>query len=158
LVSQAKIDEIDVKILKALLKDVRTKFTDIARDCGVSTNAIVKRFYRLKRSGVIAGTSMMTNFEFFGYKFALAIIINVEADEESHILAMLKKMPNFVDCHQVVGNYDIHAAAFAKNFEHIDRIRDRIKSQKGVKRVRITANIDKRVFFPENLLIEPTET
>jgi DNA-binding Lrp family transcriptional regulator len=31
--SQVKIDEIDVKILKTLLKDARTSFADIARNC-----------------------------------------------------------------------------------------------------------------------------
>jgi Lrp/AsnC family leucine-responsive transcriptional regulator len=63
--SQVKIDEIDVKILKTLLKDARASFADIARDCIISTNAIVKRFYRLKRTGVIAGTSTMVNMAEF---------------------------------------------------------------------------------------------
>ena len=156
--SQVKIDEIDVKILRALLKDARRSFTDIARDCGVSTNTIVTRFHKLKQSGVIAGTSLMVNLEDVGYKFALSIDIKVHASEESQILEILKKLPNFVECHQSVGNYDIHAAALIKSFEQIDRIRDLIKKQKGVKKVRITASIDKVVFFPENLLVQPTET
>jgi len=156
--AQVKIDKIDVKILTALLKDARTSFTDIAQDCGISTNAIVKRFYRLKQSGVIAGTSLMLNPEEMGCKFALAINISVETSGESHVIEMLKKLPNFLSCHRVVGNYDIHAAMFTRSFEEIDRVRDLIKSQQGVKRVGITANLDSPVFFPENLLIQPTET
>ena len=70
LVSQVKIDEIDVKILKALLEDARTNFADIARDCGVSTTSIVKRFYNLKRCGIIAGTSIRVDLNKMGYNLA----------------------------------------------------------------------------------------
>ena len=102
------------------------------------------------------GTSTMVSEEEFGYKFALSIDLNVDAAEESRLLEVLKKLPNLLDCCQQVGKHDIHAAAFAKDLEQIDQIRGIIKRQKGVKRIGITANIDKRVFFPENLLIQPT--
>jgi DNA-binding Lrp family transcriptional regulator len=155
--SQVKIDEIDVKILKTLLKDARISFSDIARDCGVSTNAIVKRFYRLKGTGVIVGTSTIVSQEEFRYKFAISIDINADITVETRLLEVLRSLPNMITCYQQVGKHDIHAAAIAKDLEEISRIRDLIKRQKGIKRVGITANIDKRVFFPENLLIQPNK-
>lgn len=157
MVEQVKIDEIDVKILKALLKDARTSFADIARECGVSTNAIVKRFSRLKRTGVIAGTSLIVDMEVLGFKFALSIGINVDRAEELRLLEVLRKMPNIFDFQQQVGKFDIHGGAMTRSFEQIDVIRNIIRRQRGVKSVRITANLDKHVFFPENLLIQPTE-
>lgn len=154
---QVKIDEIDAKILKALLKDARISFTDIARDCGISTNAIVKRFYRLKRTGVIAGTSIIIDTEQLGGKFYLSIGINVDTAEEIPLIEALKmKMPNIFHVQQQLGKFDVHGSALAKDLKHVDTIRSIIKRQKGVKSVSITANIDKHVFFPENLLIQPT--
>ena len=41
--SQVKIDKIDSTILKMLLKDARTSFVEIAQNCGVTTNIIVKK-------------------------------------------------------------------------------------------------------------------
>ena len=125
--SQVEIDETDVKILEAFLKDARTSFADIARDCGVSTNTIVKRFRKLKKSGVITGTSMIVKMEDFGYQFSLSVDLIVEAGEESHILEELKKMPNIRSCYEVVGKYDIHSVFHIKSFDEIDRIRDDIK-------------------------------
>jgi Lrp/AsnC family transcriptional regulator for asnA, asnC and gidA len=154
---QVKIDEIDAKILKALIKDARTSFAEIARDCGISTNAIVKRFYRLKRTGVIVGTSLIIDMAEFGYKYYLSIGINVDEAEEIQFLESLRKMENVFDFQQQLGKFDVHAAAMAKSLEQINQIRDRIKRQKGVKSVKVTANIDKRVFFPENFLIQPTD-
>lgn len=146
------------KILKALLKDARTSFAEIARDCGISTNTIVKRFYKLKRTGVIAGTSMVIDMEEFGYNFVLSIEINVDIVEEMRLLEVLNRIPNFIVFNQQLGKFDIHAIAMAKNLEQIDKIRATIKRQKGVKSVKIAANINKRLFFPENLLIQPTGT
>jgi len=154
--SRVKIDEIDVKILKALLKDVRTSFADIARDCDVSTTTIVKRFYKLKQSGVIIGTSMRVNVKDFGYNFRLCIDINIEGGDKSRILEMCKIMPNSVVCYQVVGKYDIHAVICIKTLEQIEQVRSIMKKQKGVKRVGLTATYGGG-FFPENLLIKPTE-
>jgi Lrp/AsnC family transcriptional regulator for asnA, asnC and gidA len=154
--SQVKIDEIDVKILKTLLKDARTSFADIARNCGISTNAIVKRFYKLKQSGVITGATIRINMNDLGYHFRLSIDINVENGDESHILETCKKISNSVVCYNVVGKYDIHAVVYIKTLEQNEQIRHYIKKLKGVKRVGLTATYESR-FFPENLLIQPTE-
>ena len=51
-----KLDEIDVKILHALIRDARTNLKDIAKECGVSSNAIFKRVKHLRDEGVIVGT------------------------------------------------------------------------------------------------------
>ena len=156
--SQIKIDEIDVKILSTLLKDARSSFASIARECDVSTNAIVKRFYRLKQSGVITGTTVRLNMKKFEYKFALAIDINIDAHEAHNILEMLKSLPNSLSCYQVVGKYDIHASVLTKSLNDIDKIRNIVKMQKGVKKVWIAASLDEAGCFPENLVIQPTET
>jgi Lrp/AsnC family transcriptional regulator for asnA, asnC and gidA len=153
---QVRIDEIATRILRALIKDARTSFAEIARECGISTNAVVKRFYRLKRSGVIAGTSLLLDPEEFGSQFFLSIDINIEKALESYILEKLEKIPNIFDFQPQLGKFDVHAAATAKNLEEISQIREAIKQEKGVRRVKITANLDKKVFFPENLVIEPT--
>ncbi len=155
--TQVKIDEIDTKILKTLLKDARTSFSDIAKDCGVSTNAIVKRFYKLKQSGVISGTSIRLNMKKFEYKFALWININIDANEVPYILEWFMKLPNILSCYQVVGKYDVHASVLTKSVEDIHQIRQMVKMQKGVKRVWITASLDGIGCFPENLVIQLME-
>lgn len=152
-----QIDEIDAKILKALLHDARTNFTDIARACGVSTNAIVNRFQKLKRSEIITGTALRVNLQEMGFTNRLSVDINVESGKETEVLEALKKIPDFVACYPVVGCYDIHTVVYIKNIGEIEHITDKIKKLDGITRIRLTATYDGR-FFPENLLIKPTET
>ena len=49
---ETNIDEADAKILQALLRDVRTDFADIAKECNLSTNAITQRYRKLKQNGI----------------------------------------------------------------------------------------------------------
>ena len=47
--SNVRIDEIDLNIIRVLQKDARASFAGIARDCGVSTDTISKRFRKMKK-------------------------------------------------------------------------------------------------------------
>jgi Lrp/AsnC family transcriptional regulator for asnA, asnC and gidA len=150
-----QIDEIDVKILTTLLKDARTSFAEIARNCGVSTNSILKRFYKLKQAEIINGTALRVNIKEFKNKIAVLIDTNVEAQEISNVINWFTKLPNTITVYQLIGKYDIHASVLTESFYDINKIRDQIKMQKGVKRVTITTSINERVCFPENLVIQP---
>lgn len=151
-----QIDEIDAKILTSLLKDARTSFAEIARNCGVSTNSIVKRFYKLKKAGVISGTALRVNIKNFQNKIAASIDINVDSNESSNIIDWLYKLPNLVAAYQLIGKYDIHASAITESLFDVHKIRDQLKMQKGVVRVGISASINEMICFPDNLVIEHT--
>lgn len=145
-----------MKILKALLKDVRTSFTSIAQDCGVSTNSIVQRFYKLRKSGVISGTAIRLNLKKFN-KFAITIDVDVNHKEADNLIEFLSKMPNLIACYRLLGKHDVHASIMTTSLEEIDQIRDMVKLRKGVKRVWISASLDEIGAFPENLVIKPSE-
>jgi Lrp/AsnC family transcriptional regulator for asnA, asnC and gidA len=154
--SETKIDEIDVKILKYLLKDARVPFSTIAKDCGVSTPAITKRYKRLKQEKVIVGTALRLDLDQLGYSYRLSVDINLDKANEAQIVKICKKMPDYITCQQTVGKYDIHAVVYIKTLEQIEQIRQIFKKLKGVKRVGLTATYESGM-FPENVLIEPTE-
>ena len=50
--SEAKIDAIDVCLIRALQKDARTNFASISKECKVSIDTISKRFNKLMETGV----------------------------------------------------------------------------------------------------------
>ncbi len=152
------MDEIDIAILKSLLKDARTSFAKIARDCDVSTNTIVTRFQTMRQNGLIAGTSLILNMKRFGYQSPLSVDLIVEAGKENEVLGILKQMSDIRSCYEVVGKYDIHSIFHIKTLEEIDQIRDVIKRNKEVKKVVLTATLDFSNFFAENLSLLSTET
>ena len=50
---QKVLDEIDTKIIKHLLKDARKKFSDIAKDCKVSTATVRNRVNKMEKDGLL---------------------------------------------------------------------------------------------------------
>lgn len=70
---RVEIDEIDAKIIRALQRDARTSFANIAAACGVSTDTISKRFKRMKRNGVIIRTTLLLNPKSVGYEHMASI-------------------------------------------------------------------------------------
>jgi DNA-binding Lrp family transcriptional regulator len=149
----SEIDQIDAKIIKELLKDGRTCFSEIAQACCVSTNAIVKRYDRLKKEKIITGSTIIVRLDEFGFNFIVSIDMNVDANQEEKIMELVKALPNYFTCNAAVGKYDIHAVILAKDFQEINEVRNSLKQQKGIKRIKITANTDKFFYFPENLLV-----
>lgn len=67
------LDELDVKILKDLLKDSRKKFSDIARESGVSVPTIRARYKRLKDERYILGSTLLVNPKDLGYETVASI-------------------------------------------------------------------------------------
>jgi DNA-binding Lrp family transcriptional regulator len=155
--NQVYIDKIDSKIIMSLLKDGRASFSDISKTCGISTNAIVKRYERLKEAEIIVGTTLLVRLDDFGYKFIVSFALNVESGQETYIQNIIKELPNFFVCTETVGKYDMNIVILAKNYDEINQVRDLLKKQKGIKRIKVTANTNKIFYFPENVLVKPTE-
>ncbi|MEX2703108.1 MAG: Lrp/AsnC family transcriptional regulator [Candidatus Baldrarchaeota archaeon] len=44
--------------MRILQRDGRTPFTDVAKKCKVSTDAIIRRFNKMKKMGIISGTTV----------------------------------------------------------------------------------------------------
>lgn len=151
-----EIDSLDKKILLALLKDARRNFSDIARDCKVSTPTIIQRYENMKKNGIIIGTTLLINPENSKKKnFMLSIDIKAQGGCEDSIIESIKELPDVLDCRRVIGKYDIHAAIRVNTLDEIDQILNGIKKIKGVLSIEITASIDELCFYPENTLKLP---
>ncbi len=132
-----KIDEIDAKILQALIVDARSKLTDIANDCGLSSTAIKNRIVRLEESGLIIKAASNINMAFFGYDYPALIGVNLEPNQEHNITKLIKKHTQVAGIDQTIGKYDLCLFVFAKNINDMDRLKHLIRKQKGVKNIEV---------------------
>lgn len=150
-----EIDATDMRILKALLRDHRANFTDIARDCNISSVTIAKRYLKMKKEGIITGTSLVIASN-VRREYSLSVDIKAEGGYEATIMEAIKKIPNVRNCFRVIGRYDIHAAIRVGSLEDMVKIKKKIRQQKGVLSLEITTALTQSSFFPENLTITPT--
>jgi Lrp/AsnC family transcriptional regulator for asnA, asnC and gidA len=156
--SEVELDEIDVKILCALINDVRTKLKDMSTECGLTSNAIFKRIKRLKETGVIVGTTLYPDARKFGFTIVATVGINLDYTQEEDIIKVISGLAkmNLIELSPSIGKYDLTAFMLTKNIQELDRITQAIRKHPGVKRIAVNIWVSQPHFNFENLKLQPT--
>jgi Lrp/AsnC family transcriptional regulator for asnA, asnC and gidA len=133
--NQAKIDETDAKILKILLKDSRTSFTEIAKNCKISVGAVRMRYKRLKSAGIIKGEIMQVSPHSLGYKYVVNLGIITTIEYEKEVAEFLKSRTYRTNIVGPFGKYNVFAVAVLHNIQELTGIVEDIESHTHVKSV-----------------------
>ena len=113
-----KIDGIDKKIIRNLVKDARTPILSIAREAGISGAAIHQRLRKLEKSNLIDGYKMVINPKALGYTTAAFIGIFLDSSSlYSSAIKRLKEIPEVLECHYVTGGADFILKVLVNNIE-----------------------------------------
>ena len=154
-------DSLDIKILNALQKDARIAFVDIAKALQVSPGIVQARYNKMKKSGLIKGSTLLLNTDAIGTMFSASIGIKaIESDleEVNNYIKGLKITEARVFSWITIGRYNIATAVFSKNLLEVHKIRQLIKQHPSVLEVSISlGNISRRdsaTSFYEELELE----
>ncbi len=156
--SEVELDEIDVKILSALIRDARTKLKEIAEDCGLSSNSVFKRIKHLKDIGVIVGATLYPDARQFGYTHIATVGINLDYNQENEIVKLIRERAkmNLIELSSSIGKYDVCAFMLTKSLQELDNITQAIRKHPGVKRIAVNIWVSEPYFLLENLDLQPT--
>ncbi len=152
--SKVRVDEIDINIIRALQKDARVNFADIARDCGVSTDTISKRFRKMKRAGVIRGTTILLNPKSFDYNCVASLGVDVSYPHVKEVVELIRTFPEIVFCTTSMGKHDIFCIAVLRNVGRLSQVKDLIKGHPVVSEVTTSIWVDEILLCPENFEFE----
>lgn len=118
-------DTLDRRILKHLMEDARTPFTEIARKCKVSGAAIHQRVARMTEAGVIAGSHFKLNATSLGYTTCAYVGIQVNllsTSTHDEVFRKIEQIPEIVECHHISGKYSLLVKIYTHNNEHLKEI------------------------------------
>jgi len=132
--SQKKLDSLDFKIIKALLKNSRKPFAEIAKDCNVSTITINKRFNELMDKGIIRGSSVLIDLTHFGVECNGALLINVNPNQLSEFMKDIREMVGhfFVVSLKLTEKYNVIVTSPIKNLRELEKLKESIKQHSAV--------------------------
>ncbi len=153
-----KIDKTDIIILKALLKDARTPYVEIAKKCGISSNSVKFRVDRLKKEGVISGELTQLNPKYLGYNYTAFIPIQSCANEIESVSNFLKNTPNMVKVLPEIGSYNLTVVVALEQIEQINKVIEYIRTNPNVVSANALIVWDMgKVDSAQNLVIEEYE-
>lgn len=113
------IDELDVKILKKLLNNSRYKYTQLARELGVSEATIRMRMKSLIRRGYIEGFTIIVDPSKLGY--GVMARIGIDADV-NHIHSLIKDLKDLDEIYLIAlstGTHDVLLDVIVKDLDEL---------------------------------------
>ena len=115
-----KLDKKDLRILRMLDADVRVHFATIAKQLGLTENAIRYRMERLKTRGHLKGYSLQLSSSHFGKNIQVVFSINVRPDSLASSLKKLSHYHEFIKVYRCSGEYSIVCIGFFNDNEHLE--------------------------------------
>ena len=80
-----KLDEIDIKLLRALQKDAKANTKDLSEMLNLSKTPIYERMRRLENEGVITGYSAMIDNKKVGLPLIVYCNVSLAEQDDEHI-------------------------------------------------------------------------
>jgi DNA-binding Lrp family transcriptional regulator len=153
--ARQKIDTVDITILRNLQRDARTKYTEIANQCNVSVDTIIKRYRKLKKQGIITNTTLLLDPRRFDDEVIANFSIDVEPQSIQEVLTYLDKQPGIAFTTHALGEYDIFTIATARNMNEMNNLKEHIQSHTMVREVKTSIWVDQFLLCPQNFELEP---
>jgi len=119
-----RLDEIDQRILHALMNDARnTSAPMIAEDLHVSAGTVRNRIERLEEEGVIQGYTATVNFERAGGRLTSVYMCTVPAAERERLALAAQSIPGVINVRVLMaGRRDLQVVAVGEDTEDLREI------------------------------------
>ena len=147
------VDDLDARIVAALLKNGRASYTVIGDQVGLSAPAVKRRVDRLRAAGAITGFSARVDPAAMGWSTEAYVELfcggRTSPDE---IAAAVRRYPEVVDACTITGEADALLHIRAADVRHFERVVERIGAEPFVVRTRSVIVLSRLVSRPDVLL------
>jgi len=133
----AAFDELDERIVGALVEDARASYADIGTRVGLSASAVKRRVDRLRASGAITGFTATVDPSALGWTTeAYVELFCLGRTSPANIGAALSKYPEVTGACTITGEADALLHIRAADVRHFERVVERIGAEPFVVRTR----------------------
>src|SRR5277367_1835746 len=130
-------DELDKRIVAALINDARASYALIGQQVGLSAPAVKRRVDRLRATGAITGFSARVDPVAMGWTTeAYVELFCGGRTSPQEIAAAVRRYPEVVDACTVTGEADALIHIRAADVRHFEDVMERIRAEPFVVRTR----------------------
>lgn len=139
-----QIDKLDKDILKLLMADATTPFSEIAKKLIVSNGTIHVRVGKMKAAGIITGSSFTINAHKMGYDICAFIGVFLEKGSFYHDVAdALAKIDEIVELHYTTGVYSLFIKIQCNDTAGLrELLSEKIQKVKGIQRTETIISLE----------------
>jgi DNA-binding Lrp family transcriptional regulator len=118
-------ENLDRKLVNALLGDGRASLRSLAEDLDVSVTTVSNHLSELEEQGIIRGYTPKVDYDKVGYDVTAILQLKVEGSELVTVTEVLSDHKQMVSVYEVTGDHDIVAVG---KFADTDDMNDEIKT------------------------------
>ncbi|HEX5289496.1 MAG TPA: Lrp/AsnC family transcriptional regulator [Streptosporangiaceae bacterium] len=146
------LDELDRKIVAALVEDARATYAEVGARVGLSAPAVKRRVDRLRSSGAITGFSARVDPTALGWTTEAYVELYCRGrTSPADIAVAVSKHPEITDACTVTGEADALLHIRAADVRHFERVMERIGAEPFVVRTRSVIVLSRLVNRPDML-------
>lgn len=133
--SPAPFDELDRKIVTALMANARSSFAEIGTAVGLSSTAVKRRVDRLRETGVITGFTATVRPSALGWRTEAYVEVYCEGAAPPRRLAeVVRNHPEIAAAMTVTGGADALLHLRARDVEHFEEVLERIRAEPFIRK------------------------
>ncbi|ELY52537.1 HTH-type transcriptional regulator Lrp [Natronolimnohabitans innermongolicus] len=117
-------ENLDAKLVNALLGDGRASLRSLAEELDVSVTTVSNHLSDLEDEGVIEGYTPRVDYDAVGYDVTAVIQLQVEGNALPDVTETLRDHQQMTSVYEVTGDYDVIAIG---KFKNTDGMNDQIK-------------------------------
>jgi len=145
-------DELDRRILRALVQDARASYAEIGAEVGLSAPAVKRRVDRLRAAGAITGFSARLSPGELGWTTEAYVEVFCRGKTSPAEIALaVGKHPEVVSACTVTGDADALLHIRAEDMRHFERVVERISAEPFVVRTQSSIVLSRLVDRPDAL-------
>lgn len=133
------LDHLDLKILRTLQQNGRTKRNELAEKVDLSVPSVSERLKKLEDNKIIEGYYTKVNRQAFGYDILAFILVMMDSSKHyKDLIKHVEKNPNILECYSVLGEGSHLLKVCVKNTEALEKLLSEIQTWLGVTSTKTT--------------------
>lgn len=129
---ESKMDDVDLAILRSLLKNARITISQMSKEIDIPDATISNRLKKLEKD-VIKKYTLILDWNKLGLEITAMIIIQTESEKHEFVKEQLSKLEEVSEVYSVSGEYDILIKVWVHGLEELNQlINTKIRSIDGI--------------------------
>ena len=128
------IDDVDKKIINALIVDSKLSYREVAKNVGVSVVTAMNRTKKLEKEGIIKRYTTILDYDKAGYDVEVMIEVRISKGKLFEIEKKIAHHPNVFAVYDLTGDFDAAILARFRNRRQMDQFLKKIQTYDFIER------------------------
>jgi Lrp/AsnC family leucine-responsive transcriptional regulator len=115
-----ELDQTDWKLLQALQENARLSYSELGRQVGLSTPAVIERIRKMESSGIIKGYRVELDSVALGYGITAFVRLESGAHQYTSVLPFAEAAPEIERCYYITGRESFIFKVNVTSISHLE--------------------------------------